>query len=358
MKNVLFKTETPIFQNKLFKKKEDALNYPSGKVEIVWNPDNYCFVNQSFEEINDQYDHFYNNDQSGSLAFQNHIENILCLIQDRYSKDISVVEIGCGNGYFIQALSQAGFQNIKGFDTVYSGDDTRISNRFVDDFSVIEADLVILRHTLEHIKNPKEMLFQISKIRGVTRTPEVYIEVPNLEWILDNKSFYDLFYEHVNYFKDYSFQTIFQAPIIHHTLSGQYLSVFASLQDLSTSNDVDSNLLARDIERLRALQHKKNEVIANLISKRIAIWGAGAKGSVLGFYLKRILFQQVVIIDTNIQKQGLFPCGLDKQVLSPDEFICNYKPDELIIIVMNPVYIEEIRKTVGSEYKLLSITDI
>jgi hypothetical protein len=359
MREILLKTETPIFQNKFFKTKEESLKHSSGLVDIVWDANNHCFVNQSFEYINDQYDHAYNNDQSKSSSFHNHVINIVHLIQERYPKDSKIIEIGCGNGYFIQELSLAGFQDIKGYDTAYFGNDERISNIFVDDFEGIEADLIILRHTLEHIKYPKSMIRNMAKAKGRNGKPDVYIEVPDLEWILTNQSFYDIFYEHVNYFSSYSFHTIFKNAVIHKTLSEQYLSVFASLGDINECIEYDSALVLKYTTKLQYLQTKKLEVLSKLVDRNIIIWGAGAKGNILSFYLRKMNpHKQIYIIDSNASKHNLFPCGLDIKIMSFEEYSASVSQDDPTIVVMNPVYFIEIQNMVGERYNLVNITDI
>jgi hypothetical protein len=62
------------------------------------------------------------------------------------------------------------------------------------------------------------------------------------------------------------------------------------------------------------------------------------------------------IVDINPNRHGKFIPGVGKQIVSPN-FLKDYKPE--VIIIMNPVYLDEIRKMVETmgikaEYLLCS----
>ena len=57
-----------------------------------------------------------------------------------------------------------------------------------------DADFLILRHTLEHIKDPFTFLHLIAKANNYLG--KIYIEVPTFDWISDRTAFWDITYEH------------------------------------------------------------------------------------------------------------------------------------------------------------------
>ena len=73
---------------------------------------------------------------------------------------------------------------------------------------------------------------------------------------------------------------------------------------------------------------------------RVVLWGAGSKGvaflTTLGIR-DRIRYA----VDINPHKQGCFMAGTGQEVVGP-EFLRTYRPD--VVIIMNPVYREEIGK--------------
>ena len=61
----------------------------------------------------------------------------------------------------------------------------------------------------------------------------IYIEVPCFDWIIEHGAWFDIFYEHVNYFRLDDFRRAF-GKVIHagRSFGGQYLSVIADLDTL------------------------------------------------------------------------------------------------------------------------------
>ena len=72
---------------------------------------------------------------------------------------------------------------------------------------------------------------------------------------------------------------------------------------------------------------------------KVAIWGGGSKG---------VTFLNVLrpgptvgcMVDINPRKQGMFVAGTGQQIVAP-EHLKAYNPD--VVVIMNPVYREEIR---------------
>jgi len=76
--------------------------------------------------------------------------------------------------------------------------------------------------------------------------------------------------------------------------------------------------------------------------KRIAIWGAGSKGVT---FLNCVNGGHAIrsVIDINPRKQGRFVPGTGQEIRDPESILA----DEIdVILVMNPIYAEEIRATV------------
>ena len=74
--------------------------------------------------------------------------------------------------------------------------------------------------------------------------------------------------------------------------------------------------------------------------KKAVVWGSGSK--CVGFMTTLNVVDEVdFIIDINPLRHGLFIAGVGKQIKSPI-FLKKYKPD--IVIIMNPVYYNEIKK--------------
>ena len=96
----------------------------------------------------------------------------------------------------------------------------------------LNGDLIILRHVLEHVKNPIDFISYISNCnqnKGL-----IYIEVPDFNWIIRNQTYFDIFYEHVNYFRPTDFESIFNKIIKKgNFFNDQYQYIIADLANFT-----------------------------------------------------------------------------------------------------------------------------
>ena len=78
--------------------------------------------------------------------------------------------------------------------------------------------------------------------------------------------------------------------------------------------------------------------------RRAMIWGAGAKG-VSYLNMLNIGMEIPFIVDINPHKQGKYIAGTGQLIVTP-EFTKQYQPD--LLLVMNPLYLNEIRQSLES----------
>ena len=110
----------------------------------------------------------------------------------------SLLEVGCGKGLFLERLLAAGF-DVTGLDPTYEGSNPRVIREFFTPEVGIRAEGIVLRHVLEHVQDPVAFLAGLREANGGRGT--IYIEVPCLDWIASHHAWFDIFYEHVNYFR-------------------------------------------------------------------------------------------------------------------------------------------------------------
>ena len=202
----LFRIEgMPIFQNRMYPSADAARNCVTGDVVLVQNLDTGLVYNGAFDPSLVIYDRDYQNEQANSSAFQQHLDDVAGLIHEHLAGK-SLIEVGCGKGGFLEKLADMGFE-ITGMDPAYEGDNPAIRREYFTPESATTADGVVLRHVLEHIPDPVSFLEGISDPNGGGGL--IYIEVPCLDWILEHHSWFDVFYEHVNYFRLSDFERMF-----------------------------------------------------------------------------------------------------------------------------------------------------
>jgi hypothetical protein len=331
------KIKVPVLQNRVFDLKEDAMNSEFGFIQIEQNEKNGIFENVLFEENKLIYDKNYDNEQSNSLIFQNHLENVIQVIKP-YIKKGKVIEIGCGKGHFFKKLLNLKI-NVYGCDPTYEGDNPRIYKEFFSKELNLKGDLIILRHVLEHIKNPIEFLKYISDCNN--NKGLIYIEVPDLNWIITNQVYFDLFYEHVNYFRPIDFQIIFKKIIKQgNFFNDQYQYIIADLEEFATSNKfIKANKSTKiSLEKLKKLVKK----LQNYKDKNIFIWGAASKGVIANLHLRNNKIEVSALIDINPNKQNKFSALIGTKIISPKQF--KLIGENSILLIANPNYEKEIKE--------------
>jgi len=328
---------SPVFQNKVYPTREAARRAALGDVELVQSPISGLVHNRTFDPSLVRYDTDYQNEQACSGAFRCHLDHVLGIVLPNLGPDKFGVEIGCGKGHFLELLCDAG-ANVTGFDPAYEGSNPRVVKKYFAEEPISKPpDFVILRHVLEHLPNPWNFLEQLSaQCKAGTK---IYIEVPCFEWIVEHQAFYDIFYEHVNYFTLDVLRSAFGVVTKSGNFFGaQYLFLVADLSTFRAPEQyggrrfgkLDMNGYMHTLLRMRSGS-----------SGKTFIWGAGAKGITLSNIFCRIAIPIDAIIDINPAKQGMFAGGSGLPIIGQDDAIRQIGGAD--VFVMNPVYLPEIR---------------
>jgi len=337
----------PAMQNKLFSTRAEALAAPSASLELCQDDTGLVF-NRCFDPAVIAYNYSYQNDQGHSLQFQRHLDEV-CGICCRYltAKDSLIVDVGCGKGGFVELLREKGLNAI-GYDKAYQGSRPYIRKSFFSIDSHERGDIITLRHVLEHIPSPWQFLDSIAAANGYQGL--LYVEVPDLEWILEHRAYFDLFHEHVNYFRAVDFLRRFGDGVIFQSKSfgGQYLSVIINLESF---RGLSQSLLLREsnsglqVAFDKLCEHEAMSYAALAESHEIVLWGAAAKGVVFAAKLPEAIKHKLIYaIDINPSKQGHFMPLSGVEVLGPTTGVARLNPFSLVVI-MNPNYEEEIRES-------------
>ncbi len=345
----LYRAESiPVFQNKMFRTKADALACTKGDVVLVQDMSSGLVFNSEFDAGLLEYDADYQNEQACSGIFQQHLATVT-KIMHRHFNGKTLIEVGCGKGYFLSCLRSLGFQ-ITGIDPAYEGDSPYVLKSRFEPGLGIAADGIILRHVLEHIPDPVGFLSSIAYANG--GDGNIYIEVPCFDWICRQGAWFDIFYEHVNYFRLSDFYRIFgTVHEVGHFFGGQYLYVVADLATLREPRLESGDVVNFPDNFLCGIEHFAS--LAN-IQRRKAIWGAASKGMIFAIYMKRQGIDLDFAIDINPAKQGQFLGGSGLQVSSPGEALCNLEQGDDMFI-MNSNYFEEIVALSGNKFNYLSV---
>lgn len=349
MTNILYQQDRfPILQNRVYETVSEARNCAVGDIVIIENPQTGLVYNAAFQPELMVYDENYNNEQSLSHHFRLHLEEVATLVESLLGKD-KLVEVGCGKGFFLEMLLERGV-DIMGFDPTYDGNNPRVVKKYFDpDIIVDNAKGLILRHVLEHVQNPVDFLFQLQSANGGGGL--VYIEVPCFEWICERRAWFDIFYEHVNYFRLSDFSRIFDRIVqCDHFFGGQYIYIIADLASLREPVFDKNDTVAFPSDFLSGLHSQKDEEA----EYPICVWGGASKGVIFSLLRKRAGLKVDIVIDINPAKQGKFLPVTGLEIQSPNEGLSGL-PAGVPIFVMNSNYLDEISDMSGQKFLYIGV---
>ena len=207
-----------ILQNRLYDTAQSARQAPTGRLEMAACNECSFVWNAAFDSKLMNYDPSYENDQSKSAVFKEHLQQRIVRILEAFDgrSNHHIVEVGCGQGDFLgqlAAFGDAGRIRLTGFDPAWRGNDlsgpggSRIFRSIFSDETAkaldVSPDAIVSRHTIEHIPDPVGFLAAIRRACG-DRQVKLFLETPCASWILDKLQFQDLFYEHCSIFTEAS----------------------------------------------------------------------------------------------------------------------------------------------------------
>lgn len=338
--------QLPIFQNRMYDSETEARACPTGDIRLVEDQQTGLVHNAAFRPELMVYDAHYQNEQGVSPLFQQHLESVATIVDRSMGRD-ALVEVGCGKGFFLELLLGKGF-DVTGFDPTYEGSNPRVRKHYFAAGVGVQAKGLVLRHVLEHIQDPFTFLSQLKEANG--GGGRIYIEVPCFDWICTHRAWFDIFYEHVNYFRISDFDRMFGTVLESGRLFGdQYLYIVA---DLATLRKPDSQA-ADPVAFPQDFTHSLATPLP-AESGRTAIWGGASKGVIFALLKARSGQPVSAVIDINPAKQGKYLPSTGLLVQSPGDALPRL-PQGSTIYVMNSNYMEEIRKMSNNAFNYIGV---
>ncbi len=334
----------PVFQNRMYATAEEARQCPRGNIRLVEDLTSGLVRNDAFDPDLVDYDSAYQNEQANSLPFRQHLDWAADLISEEIGLD-DLVEVGCGKGTFLKMLAARG-ASITGFDPTYEGDSPLIQRHYFGPELGLSAKGLVLRHVLEHIPDPYAFLCQLRDANGGSGL--IYIEVPCFDWICKERSWFDIFYEHVNYFRLSDFKKMFgKTPALGRCFGGQYLYVIGDLSSLRAPEYDPANPVHLPDDFTPSLH-------AGATPSTDVVWGGASKGVIYALMRERAGNPVQAVIDINPNKQSQYLAGTGLRVSAPDEVLPNV-PKSTRILVMNPNYCDEIKKASNNQFTYVEV---
>ena len=363
--SVFYEVENmPIHSVMLLPTKEKAIQYLKKNIKLGFCEQCGFISNVSFDPDLLKYSTGYESTQSYSSTFNAFARGLVQGLIDRYDlHDKDLIEIGCGQGEFLTMLCEIGGNRGVGFDPAYIPGRNEnlgkykisiIKDFYSEKYADIKCDFLCCRMTLEHIHKTGDFIRTVKHYIQDKPDTVVFFQVPDVIRILKDLAFWDIYYEHCSYFSPGSLARLFrnngfEVIDIWKDYGEQYIMLGAKQGSTkaykSLPPEEDISVLKSKVDHFSRKNTKQLDTWKNYLQKahnegrRVILWGGGSKGVA---FLTALNIQSEIeyVVDINPNKHGTYMAGSGHRIVSP-EFLKQFKPD--IVIIMNPIYKEEIK---------------
>lgn len=369
--------KVPIFCNQYWPMESEALQASDGTLDIVQCDRCSHVFNAAFDADRIKYAVGYENSLHFSPTFGAFVEDLAQRLIDRYDiRSKRVLEIGCGDGGFLNALCETGGNTGFGFDpsqtdrtaaTTLGASMTIKGDFYTAETRVSDVDVICSRHVLEHLEEPAPLLRSLREWHKDRPGTIGYFEVPNGDFCLKPQGIWDLIYEHVSYFTPRSLSYLLRScgyRVLDMGLAfdEQFLWADVALEgDAMAGADTSERAVSAETVRdgYDSMIDTCREQIEAFAAqgRKMALWGAGSKGVT---FLNVADSDKAIatVVDINPRKQSQHVALTGQKVVAP-EALGSIRPD--VIFVMNSLYMNEIAATLsrlGVQAELVSVHDL
>lgn len=358
--------DIPVHSCLMVASREAALRFPRGDLRLDFCRGCGFVQNGLYDPGLQSYSRDYEETQAFSPTFMAFADE---LARDQIERHAlagrTVVEIGCGKGEFLVLLCEHGAAGGIGIDPGYRPERNAspVAERieFIRDFyseryAHLSGDYVCCRHTLEHIGPVRDFTALIR--RTLKPGTPVFLELPDLERVLVDQAFWDIYYEHCSYFTLGSLARLmqrcgFSVTRLKKEYGDQYLILDGNAVQEPAALPQAADDLERTIAQVAAFRGAMPGKLAALerrvrgwqaAGETMAVWCSGSKA--VSFLTTTGLGDAVTaVVDINPHKHGKFMAGTGHEIMPP-QVLRERRPDH--VVVMNPLYVPEITRDLAA----------
>lgn len=348
----------------LMRDRREAACYPRGDMRLSFCEACGFLSNSAFDVSLNEYSPDYEETQHFSPRFNRFADELITDLVERFGiRNKRVLEIGCGKAEFLRRLCEAGDNQGIGVDPSVRPErfssETASKLQFIPELysekhSQLQADVILCRHTLEHIQPTRDFLNIVRRSIGDRVDVQVCFELPDVRIVLEETRFWDVYYEHCSYFSAGSLARLFREASfdvvdVWRAYDDQYLLLMAKPAEHPTAptlpleddlEELSSLASAFEVNSQTQIAHWRDTIRSfHRDGRKPVLWGAGSK--CVAFLTTAGLEHEVeVVVDINPHKQGMFLPATGHPVISPEQ-LKDHAPG--VVVVMNSIYLNEVQ---------------
>ena len=334
-----------------------ALNLPKSELEaknILTFPMNFRSCANCGHIFNIEFDYYKIPYQDNSnlmyndgIFWQKYMVELIDELVEKYdTQNKTIIDIGCGDGKFLKILIEKNLNNsCIGYEPGIEAENARkngldvYQDYFIPerDLKYLKPDLLVCRHVIEHLHNPKEFISAIAYWCNMYDIfPLLLVEVPRIDKALKNFRINDYLYEHVSNFTEFSFKNMFEISgfdviEIKAVYGDEVVIAIVKPKKIERFNEIKklSDTYRKNTAKQKELLHYfLNSLLQQ--DKKIAFWGATGKGAAFFNFFDIFNDTYPLAIDSDYRKKDKFIPRTGQEIKTPDYIIEN--PVDIIII--------------------------
>ena len=295
---------------------------------------------------------------------QENVEQLI--LSRRLGADSLVIEIASNDGYLLQYYKQAGVPvlGIEPARNIAVTAEERGIPTLCEFFDGELAENLKAQGKSAGVIHANNVLAHVSDLNGFVRGLRVLlkesgvavIEVPYVKDMIDRREFDTIYHEHLCYFSLTALQHLFQrhglsiADVQRLPIHGGTLRIFAVHESAAESESPNvAEMLADEIswasdsgfylgfgQEVESLRQDLLSLINRLKrdDRRIAVYGASAKGATLMSYFGLSRTHLDFVVDRSTVKQGRYTPGTHLPIYAPDVLL-KEMPDYVLLLTWN-----------------------
>ena len=292
-------------------------------------------------------------------------DNALELIKMRGLGENSLVaEIASNDGYMLQNFKEKGVPVLgidpakqpataameKGIDTINDFFGTKLASKLAAEGR--RADVIIANNVVAHVADQNDLVAGMAML--LAEDGVISVEFPYVRDLIDFIEFDTIYHEHLCYFSVGSARTLFERHGLYLNdvrrlpIHGGSLRLYFGKTD--EPSDAVTKIMAEEAElgldtfdyyasfgsRVRSFREEARKLIGDLKAdgKRIAAYGAAAKGTIMLNFLNLNARAIEYAVDKNVHKQGKYMPGVRVRIDDPEKLKSD-RPDYVMILPWN-----------------------
>lgn len=265
-------------------------------------------------------------------VWKGHLAETGTLLMKRLPHAPCVVDVGCGEGHFVRALSEQhpGRGRFLGFDpntTSEAGQGVEFYASYfqpLQHMAEFQPDAIVIRHVLEHLTDPAALLQQMAwGAMQLNKPCWLLAEVPCIDRAIATRRLTDFFYEHPSQFTSQSFRRLMQhAGEIVEFAYGYGQEVVYALVKLGVADEHarrmrETNAFFAQTDAIRSAVKTQLDTLAQS-GETIAIWGGTGKAAAFMHQYGADAERFPLVVDSDPDKCGTFVPGTGQEIVFRD----------------------------------------